>query len=103
MSKDSINRKSIPVALGVYAYFPKALRYIAIVSKAGNNQHHPDKPLHWDKSVSTDNIDAGERHLLDHLEGNEKDTDGILHLGKHAWRALSSLEIFLENEETKTK
>lgn len=94
-----MNRKNIPIATGVYSYFPKALRYVAQVSKAGNDQHHPDKPLHWDRSVSTDDIDAGERHLLDHLEGNFYDTDNILHLGKHAWRALASLEKFLEKEE----
>ena len=89
-------RKQQPVATGVYAYFPKALKYIAKVSLAGNLQHHPDKPLHWDKSKSTDDIDAGERHLLDHLEGNILDTDGILHIGKHGWRALASLERFLD-------
>ena len=97
-----MNRKDIPVATGVYQYFPLALKEVSKVSLAGNRQHKLGE-LHWDKTKSTDNIDAGERHLLDHLEGNIRDDDGELHLAKHAWRALASLEIFLENERKQTK
>lgn len=91
-------RKEQPVATGVYAYFPLALKEVAKVSLAGNRQHHPDKPLHWDRNKSTDDIDAGERHLLDHLSGTELDTDGMLHLAKHAWRSLAVLEKYLERK-----
>ncbi|QDP49286.1 MAG: hypothetical protein Tp156SUR476192_33, partial [Prokaryotic dsDNA virus sp.] len=43
-------RKNTPVYTGVIKYFPNALKYVSKVSLQGNTQHHPDKPLHWDKS-----------------------------------------------------
>lgn len=92
-------RKAQPVGTGVLGYFPKALKAVSEASKAGNDQHHPDKPLHWDKTKSTDNLDAGIRHLLDHLGGEEYDDDGVLHLAKFAWRALATLERHLDNEQ----
>lgn len=91
-------RKSMPVYSGVLKYFPDALKEVSRASKIGNDQHHPDKPLHWDKSVSFDNEDALVRHLIDHSK-NPIDDDGILHLTKVAWRALASLQIYLENNE----
>jgi hypothetical protein len=94
-------RKQFPVATGVLAYFPDAIKYVAQVSKAGNDQHHPNTPLHWDKSKSTDEADALVRHLIDHLSGQEIDTDGVLHLGKTAWRALALLQRYLETKQTK--
>lgn len=92
-------RKEIPVFTGFMAYFPRAIREVAKVSMAGNLQHHPDKPLHWDKSKSQDEPDAGERHHLDHAQGILYDTDGQLHLAKHAWRAMAELERLLESLE----
>ena len=88
-------RKAQPVFSGVLSYFPNALKYVSQVSKAGNDQHHPDKPLHWDKSKSTDEEDSIARHLIDHSI-EPIDDDGILHLGKVAWRALAALERYLE-------
>lgn len=99
MTDEAKKRKSMPVALGFMAYFPRAMKYVAHVSQVGNDQHHPDTPLHWDKTKSTDEADAGERHHLDHLMGNYYDTDGVLHLGKHAWRAMAELERFLIQQE----
>lgn len=93
---DEVDRKSQPVFSGVLAYFPDALKYVSQVSKAGNAQHHKDKPLHWDRNKSTDDIDALSRHLIDHSV-NPIDDDGILHLGKVAWRALATLQKYLEN------
>lgn len=92
-------RKATPVYTGVAKYFPKALRYIATVSVGGNKQHLKGKPLHWDKTKSMDQEDALMRHLLDVAEGVEVDEDGILHRGKIAWRALASLELYLEQNE----
>ena len=66
----------MPVYTGVLKYFPDALKEVSKVSNAGNSQHHPDKPLHWDKSKSTDNEDALVRHLVDHSK-NPVDDDGI--------------------------
>lgn len=87
-------RKGTPVYSGCVAYFPNALKAVARASKAGNDQHHPDKPLHWDKSKSKDDYDALMRHLIDHEE-NPMDDDNVLHLTKVAWRALAGLERYL--------
>lgn len=92
-----VSRKSMPVYTGVLKYFPDALKEVSKVSNAGNSQHHPDKPLHWDKSKSTDNEDALVRHLIDHSK-NPVDDGGTLHLAKVAWRALASLQIYLEEK-----
>lgn len=89
-------RKATPVFTGVLKYFPKAIKYVSQVSKAGNDQHHPDKPLHWDKSKSTDEPDALVRHLIDHSI-DPVDDDGMLHAGKVAWRALALLERYLDD------
>jgi len=91
-------RKQMPVYSGVLKYFPDALKEVSKASQAGNNQHHPDKPLHWDKTKSFDNEDALVRHLIDHSK-DPMDDDGVLHLTKVAWRALASLQIYLENNE----
>jgi hypothetical protein len=94
MSKDKhTERKNMPVYTGVIKYFPNALKYVSKVSLQGNAQHHPDKPLHWDKSKSTDHLDALTRHLID---ADKIDDDGLLHLGKVAWRALAALEDYIE-------
>lgn len=86
-------RKDTPVFSGVLKYFPNALCYVSQVSKAGNDQHHPGEPLHWDKSKSKDEADALVRHLI---QSGTMDDDGILHSGKVAWRALALLERELE-------
>ena len=90
-------RKATPVFSGVLKYFPNALKEVAKCSQAGNNQHHPDKPLHWDMSKSKDEYDALTRHLIDHTI-NPVDDDGTLHLAKVAWRALAGLERHLTNK-----
>jgi pterin-4a-carbinolamine dehydratase len=90
------SRKQMPVYTGVIKYFPNALKYVSKVSLAGNNQHHPDKELHWDKSKSTDHLDALTRHLID---ADKIDDDGLLHLGKVAWRALAALEDYIEKSK----
>jgi hypothetical protein len=90
-------RKATPVFSGVLKYFPNALKEVAKASKAGNDQHHPDKPLHWDMDKSKDEYDALTRHLIDHTV-DPMDDDGILHLTKVAWRALAGLERHLTNK-----
>ena len=95
ISAEAQARKDCPIYSGVLMYFPKALLEIARVSKAGNDQHNPGKPLHWDRSKSGDELDALTRHLF---EAGTVDTDGQLHSAKVAWRALANLEKELENE-----
>jgi len=94
-NKKHQERKEMPVYTGVVKYFPNALKYVSKVSLAGNKQHHPTKPLHWDKRKSTDHLDSLMRHLT---EADKMDDDGLLHLGKVAWRALAALEDYLEKK-----
>lgn len=86
-------RKSLPLASGVLDYFPDALVAVAEVSKAGNDQHNPGQPLHWDRSKSNDHADSLLRHLL---ERGSLDTDGLRHSAKVAWRALALLQVEIE-------
>lgn len=78
-------------------YFPDALVAVANTSYVGNQQHHPDKPLHWDRPKSNDHHDALMRHLMD---AGEIDDDGVRHSAKVAWRALAALQLEIE-EATK--
>lgn len=88
-------RKQMPVYSGVLKYFPDAIREVAKVSWVGNQQHHPDKPLHWDRSKSSDELDALARHLI---EAGTIDKDGQRHSAKVAWRSLANLQKELEKE-----
>lgn len=82
---DAQLRKQFPLATGCMAYFPNALLAVSHQSWIGNQQHHPDKPLHWDTSKSPDEADAGARHSV---EGD---------LVAKAWRSLAELERALLN------
>lgn len=95
---DPAARKNIPVYSGFIAYFPRAICAVAELSRVGNDQHNPGKPLHWDRSKSGDEKDALMRHLIDQtIDGdNAADTDGVLHATKKAWRAMADLEKILE-------
>ena len=70
---------------------------IARCSEAGNRQHHPDKPLHWDMNKSTDEPDALLRHLMQY---DQLDEDNVLHAAKAAWRANALLQrVLIERGE----
>lgn len=86
-------RKGIPIASGVLDYFPDAIAAIAELSRIGNDQHNPGKPLHWDRSKSGDESDALMRHFM---ERGSIDTDGVRHSTKAAWRALALLQKEIE-------
>lgn len=91
-------RKDMPIATGVVDYFPLALAEIAIVSRVGNDQHSPGQPLHWERGISTDHADCIARHLIDR---GCRDTDGMRHSAKLAWRALALLQTELEEEHAR--
>lgn len=91
---EAAERKAVPLCTGVFDYFPAALAEVAKVSKAGNDQHNPGQPMHWARHKSTDQADCIARHLLD--RGN-RDSDGMLHSAKLAWRALALLQQELED------
>ena len=92
-------RKMTPMYSGLLAYFPDALAQVAQNSMVGHYQHNdPNDPMYWDRSKSADDPDGMIRHLADHSK-NPYDTDGRLHLGKVAWRALAMLQKFIEEEQ----
>lgn len=88
-------RKTMPITTGVLDYFPLAMAEIARISKAGNDQHNPGQPLHWNRGKSSDHADCVVRHLI---ERGTIDSDGMRHTGKAAWRMLALLQEELEAE-----
>jgi hypothetical protein len=90
---DPKERKAIPLATGVFDYFPAALIEIAKVSQAGNDQHNKGMPLHWSRLKSADHADTALRHFA---ERGTLDTDSTRHLAKACWRMLAMLQLELE-------
>lgn len=95
LPKDAAARKAMPIARGVLDYFPDAVAEVAHVSYVANEQHNPGKPMHWAKEKSTDHADCIVRHLI---ERGARDTDGLRHTAKVAWRALALLQTEIEAE-----
>jgi len=91
----STERKALPVMTAVVDYFPDALLEVATASLAGQAQHLAGTPLRWDRTKSTDEADALLRHLIDR---GTRDTDGVRHSAKVAWRALALLQREIESE-----
>lgn len=83
---DAEARKAIPLSTGLFEYFADALCAVAHHSYKGSKQHHPDKPVHWDKGKSNDHADCLLRHQI------EGDYVSV------AWRALAQLQIAIEEE-----
>jgi hypothetical protein len=92
---ESKERKKTPVTTGVIDYFPDAIAEVARVSFVATAQHHPDKPMYWDRSVSIDHADCIGRHLIDR---GKRDSDGQRHSAKLAWRALALLQEEIEHD-----
>lgn len=91
-------RKMTPMFSGCLAYFPDALALVAQNSMVGHYQHNdPNEPMYWDRSKSSDEMDAIIRHMADHSK-DPYDTDGRLHMSKVAWRSLAFLQKFIEEE-----
>jgi hypothetical protein len=86
-------RKAMPIATGVFDYFPDAMAAVAYVSWLGNEQHHPGTPQHWERGKSDDHADAMLRHFI---ERGKIDNDGGRHSAKVAWRALALLQLECE-------
>ena len=84
----STERKAIPVYSGFIRYFPDAMAAVAAHSYNSNAQHNGEgSPLHWDRSKSTDELDALMRHIL------EEDWVAA------AWRIMAHLQKELEYAE----
>ena len=95
LPEDPKKRKAVPLTTGLLDYFPLALAEVARVSKAGNDQHNPGQPLHWNRGKSSDHADCVTRHLI---ERGTIDSDGMRHSAKAAWRMLALLQEEMEAE-----
>ena len=79
LPSDAQERKDIPIYRGFIKYFPDAIVEVTKLSVKGSKQHHGDK-VWWDKSKSSDELDALMRHML------EGDWSAV------AWRAMANLQ-----------
>lgn len=87
---DAKLRKMIPIYSGLIKYFPDAFAAVAQHSYHGGLQHgQTPETLHWDRTKSTDHLDALMRHVL------EKDWEAV------AWRALAHLQTEIEEKKEK--
>ena len=98
MTTDPQERKNTPIFSGFIKYFPDAMADVAHLSWVANEQHNPGTPMHWDRSKSQDEHDALVRHLM---EAGTRDTDGMRHSAKVAWRAMAALQKEIEAEREK--
>lgn len=100
LTTDKQARKEMPIARGLFDYFPDACAYVSHVSFKANEQHNPGEPMHWAREKSTDHADCIARHLI---ERGGIDDDGLRHAGKLAWRALAMLQLELEAAKKEPK
>lgn len=91
LPKDAAERKTYPIYSGFMCYFPHAIAAVAHLSYKGNQQHHPDKPLHWDMDKSQDELDAMMRHTIDGVTATTAEQE-IDEAKRKAWRAMADLE-----------
>jgi hypothetical protein len=92
---EAAQRKQHPLFSGLFNYFPDALLEVAHASWVGSQQHHPGALIFWDRSKSTDQLDCLLRHAMDH---GTRDSDGVRHMAKAAWRALAELQLEIERD-----
>ncbi len=96
------NAGKSPVFQGCFAYFPRALKAVAMVSQYGKTKYKaPWTKKGWLQVAEGDLLDAQCRHILDRvIEGDVNHTDGdVLHQAQVVWEALAALEISLRAEE----
>jgi hypothetical protein len=92
-------RKALPLYTFLTQYFPDAIVELVKVSVAGNEQHNPGEPLHWERSKSQDQLNTAMRHQFDHGAGRVYDEDGTMHLAKAAWRLLAEIQLISETHQ----
>jgi hypothetical protein len=96
LPEDATARYRFPLAEGLMYYFPSALALVAEVSRIGNEQHNPGETMHWARGKSVEHADKIMRHLID---AGGKDSQGVRHTARLAWRALALLQEECEREE----
>lgn len=95
LTEDAKKRTEYPLVTGLLDYFPNALAEVARLSWLATQQHHPDQPMHWDRSKSTEHPDKMMRHLVDR---GKLDDNNLRHSAMLAWRALANLQEELERD-----
>jgi len=95
LPEDEALRREYPMFDGFMAYFPNAMAEVARLSWCATQQHHPDQPMHWDRSKSTDHLNKIGRHMVD---AGKLDDKGQRHSAMIAWRAMANLQEELERD-----
>lgn len=95
LPEDQEERNAMKLFDGFMAYFPNAMAEVAKLSYAATQQHHPDQPMHWDRSKSTDHLNKIGRHMID---AGKLDDKGQRHSAALAWRAMANLQEELERD-----
>ena len=97
---EATERKKYPISTGFLEYFPDAVAIVSNVSYRGGEQHHPGKPIHWDREKSKDESDTMLRHFM---QRGTLDVDGVRHMAKAAWRCMAILQKELEDEQVSSQ
>jgi len=95
LPEDQNERNTMLLFDGFMAYFPNAMAEVAKLSYAATKQHHPDQPMHWDRSKSLDHLNKIGRHMID---AGKLDDKGQRHSAALAWRAMANLQEELERD-----
>lgn len=98
---DATERKKVPLFRFLTTYFPDAIEELTKLCVQGNIQHNPERApedIVWTRGKSTDQLDAGFRHMWDHATVGRMDVDGQRHLIKAAWRMLAEAQLNIEEE-----
>lgn len=95
LPEDSKERKRIPLATGLFDYFPDALAEVAKLSYDGNETHNPGEPLHWSRDKSSDHRNCLLRHFMDAGPSGCSDFR-IGHLRAVVWRSMAELQLACE-------
>lgn len=102
---DAADRKAVPILKFLTTYFPDAIEELTKLCVQGNIQHNPERApedITWAREKSTDQLDAGFRHIWDHCTQGRFDTDGQRHLIKAAWRMLAQAQLDIEEQDKET-
>jgi hypothetical protein len=95
LPEDQSEREAMKLFDGFMAFFPNAMAEVSKLSYAATAQHHPDKPMHWDRSKSLDHLNKIGRHMID---AGKFDDKGQRHSAALAWRAMANLQEELERD-----
>ncbi len=95
---DAKARKKVPIYSGFVCYFPDAIALVAAHSFVSNEQHNPGEPLHWNRAVSGDEMDALMRHVTEEAGAKSLDEE-ITAATAVAWRAMAKLQKLSEHRD----